>query len=184
MTLIKQNSRIQHHRITDTGTVFTVPGSEDFTDGSWLITDLMLGEFGVQMTDDKVFVRTTNGILELSTVNINYHGEIDTPGSTITSILEYQPSSKCVISVNALVAGSDTAFTGVAGVRAFATFYYDGTTTMTQLGTTEMVTKTLTGLEGAVVDTDRTNKIRVRAQGLGGVLMHWSADIQITIKYL
>lgn len=182
--IIRQNSRIQHHRITDTGTVFTVPGTEDFTDGSWSITDLMLGEIGIQMTDDKVYVRTTNGILELQSLNAAFHGEVDTAGGTLTSILEFQPTGKCVISVNALVAGADTALTAVAGVRAFGTFYYDGATTMVQLGSSEMITNSLTGMEGAVLDTDGINKVRVQAQGLGGVLMHWSADIRISIKYL
>lgn len=182
--IIRQNSRIQHHRITDTGTVFTVPGTEDFTDGSWSITDLMLGEIGVQMTDDKVFVRTSNGILTLETLNAAYHGEVDTAGASLTSILEFTPTGKCVITVSALVAGSDDSFTGVAGVRAFATFYYDGATTMTQLGSSEMITNSLTGLEGAVLDTDGVDKVRVQAQGLGGVLMHWSADIRVSLKYL
>lgn len=65
--IIKQYSRLQSHRISTANVVFTVPSSEDFTDGTWLTTDLCQGEFGVQMADDRVFVRTNNGILELST---------------------------------------------------------------------------------------------------------------------
>jgi hypothetical protein len=65
--IIKQYSRLQSHRISTASTVFTVPSTEDFTDGTWLTTDLCKGEFGVQMADDRVFVRTNNGILELTT---------------------------------------------------------------------------------------------------------------------
>lgn len=65
--IIKQYSRMQNHRVTGTGVVFTVPTSEDFTDGSWLSTDLCRGEIGIQMEDDRVFARTDNGIIELTT---------------------------------------------------------------------------------------------------------------------
>ncbi len=66
MGIIKQDSRLQIHRLTDTGILFTVPASEDLTNGTWVSTDLCRGEFGIQMTDDRIFVRTDNGILELS----------------------------------------------------------------------------------------------------------------------
>lgn len=58
---------MQNHRVTGPGVVFTVPTSEDFTDGSWLSTDLCRGELGIQMEDDRVFARTDNGIIELTT---------------------------------------------------------------------------------------------------------------------
>ena len=63
-----QFSRIQHHRLTQSGLSFTVPSSEDFTTGTWISTDLALGELGVNMTDDRIWLRTLNGLVELSTV--------------------------------------------------------------------------------------------------------------------
>jgi hypothetical protein len=66
--IIKQNSRIQIHRITTAGNTFSVPPSEDFTDGNWSVNDLMLGEMGINLTDERVFIRTTSGILEFSIV--------------------------------------------------------------------------------------------------------------------
>lgn len=67
MPKIEQYSRIINHAISTSGQTFTVPSSNDHTDETWLATDLYIGEFGVNVTDDKVYVRTNNGILQLST---------------------------------------------------------------------------------------------------------------------
>jgi len=67
MSKIEQYSRIINHAISTSGAVFTVPTSNDHTDETWLATDLYVGEFGVNVTDDKVYVRTSNGIIPLST---------------------------------------------------------------------------------------------------------------------
>lgn len=66
MPKIEQYSRIINHAISTSGQTFTVPSSNDHTDETWLATDLYIGEFGVNVTDDKVYVRTNNGILQLS----------------------------------------------------------------------------------------------------------------------
>jgi len=67
MSKIEQYSRIINHAISTNGTVFTVPTSNDHTDETWLATDLYIGELGVNVTDDKVYVRTSNGIVQLTT---------------------------------------------------------------------------------------------------------------------
>lgn len=67
MAKIEQYSRIINHAISTSGAVFTVPTSNDHTDETWLATDLYVGELGVNVTDDKVYVRTSNGIVQLST---------------------------------------------------------------------------------------------------------------------
>ena len=67
MSKIEQYSRIINHAISTSGSVFTVPTSNDHTDETWLATDLYVGELGVNVTDDKVYVRTSNGIVQLST---------------------------------------------------------------------------------------------------------------------
>lgn len=67
MTLVKQNSRIAVHRTTTTGLAPTIPASVDFTDGTWINTDILVGEFFVNTTDDKAWFRTDNGIIEIST---------------------------------------------------------------------------------------------------------------------
>lgn len=69
MGLITQNSRIAHHRVDTPGSIFTIPASSDFTDGTWLITDLNLGELGINMVDDRIFFRTNNGIIEIETAS-------------------------------------------------------------------------------------------------------------------
>ena len=67
MSKIEQYSRIINHAISTSGAVFTVPTSNDHTDETWLATDLYVGEFGVNVTDDKVYVRTSNGIIPVAT---------------------------------------------------------------------------------------------------------------------
>lgn len=69
MGLIKQNSRLSHHKITTPGSIFTVPVSSDFTDGTWVKTDLNLGEIGINTIDDRIFFRSQNGIIEIETLS-------------------------------------------------------------------------------------------------------------------
>jgi hypothetical protein len=67
MAKIEQFSRLINHRITTAGQGFTIPTSNDHTDETWLATDLYIGEIGVNVTDDKAFMRTNNGIIQLAT---------------------------------------------------------------------------------------------------------------------
>lgn len=67
MAKIEQYSRLINHALTTAGQNFTVPVSNDHTDETWLASDLYIGEFGVNLTDDKVYVRTNNGILQIAT---------------------------------------------------------------------------------------------------------------------
>lgn len=67
MAKIEQYSRIIQHRITGEGVVFTNPTSNDHTDGTWSEKDLYIGEIGINVTDDKMFFRTNNGIIEVGT---------------------------------------------------------------------------------------------------------------------
>jgi hypothetical protein len=66
MAKIEQFSRIINHRLSTSGAVFTVPTSNDHTDETWLASDLYIGELGVNITDDKVYVRTNNGVVQLA----------------------------------------------------------------------------------------------------------------------
>ena len=67
MAKIEQYSRLINHRITGSGQQFTIPTSNDHTDETWLATDLYIGEIGINVTDDKVWMRTNNGIVQLAT---------------------------------------------------------------------------------------------------------------------
>jgi hypothetical protein len=80
MSLITQYSRISHHTISPSGTTFTVPSQEDFTSTSspWSITDLALSEFGVNQSDNKLYVRIGSNINE---VGLNISGGT---GGTLT----------------------------------------------------------------------------------------------------
>lgn len=66
MSLVKQFSRIAHHTLVGlTGSTFSVPPSEDFTDGTWTIYDLALSEFGVNEEDKKLYIRIKDEIKEI-----------------------------------------------------------------------------------------------------------------------
>ena len=67
MGINKQSARIKHHTVTSTGS-FTVPASEDFTDGSWDKWDLAQSELAVNTADNKVYIRVGSNIRELGLV--------------------------------------------------------------------------------------------------------------------
>jgi hypothetical protein len=64
---IEQFSRLLHHRLTTQGALFTIPTSNDHTDETWSATDLYIGEIGINVTDDKIYMRTNNGIVQIAT---------------------------------------------------------------------------------------------------------------------
>jgi len=74
MSKIEQYSRILHHRLTGEGSVFTVPTSNDHTDDTWSPTDLYIGEIGINVSDDKMFFRTNNGIIEVGVATASATG--------------------------------------------------------------------------------------------------------------
>ena len=45
--------------------IATIPASSDHTDGTWLSTDLYIGEFYMNTTNGKIYTRTTTGIEEI-----------------------------------------------------------------------------------------------------------------------
>lgn len=67
MSKIEQFGRLLQHRITTAGGQFTIPTSNDHTDETWLSTDLYIGEIGINVTDDKIWMRTNNGIVQIAT---------------------------------------------------------------------------------------------------------------------
>lgn len=64
---IEQYSRILQHRLTGIGQQFTIPTSNDHTDETWSAADLYIGEIGINVTDDTMFFRTNNGIVQVAT---------------------------------------------------------------------------------------------------------------------
>ena len=66
MPKIEQFSRIINKTLTTSGQLFTIPTSNDHTDETWLSTDLYVGEIGINVTDDTIYMRTNNGIVQIS----------------------------------------------------------------------------------------------------------------------
>ena len=92
MGIIKQNSRLSHHRLTAPGATFTVPPTEDFTSGSWTATDLCLGEIGININDDTIFFRSLNGIIEIATASAFNSLWDRTSDGDLQAVAQYSPS--------------------------------------------------------------------------------------------
>jgi hypothetical protein len=63
--MIPQYSRISHHTNT-TGITFSIPLSEDFTNGSWDTSNLTLSEIGVDELNKDVYIRIGDVIKKFS----------------------------------------------------------------------------------------------------------------------
>jgi len=87
MSLITQKSRISHHTIVGyTGSYFTTPSSNDFTDGSWTIYDLAYSEFGINETDKKTYIRTGTEVKEVMLGSFFTASTIGTQSSTLVEL--------------------------------------------------------------------------------------------------
>lgn len=62
-----QDSRIRLKRSTVAGAEPTVAPSADHTDGTWSVNDVYVGELYLNDADQRLYVRTTGGILEIAT---------------------------------------------------------------------------------------------------------------------
>jgi hypothetical protein len=62
-----QDSRIRLKRSTVTGAVPTAAPSADHTDGTWSVNDIYIGELYLNDSDQRLFVRTSGGVLEIAT---------------------------------------------------------------------------------------------------------------------
>jgi len=75
-----QDSRIRLKRSSVTGAEPTAAPSADHTDGTWSVNDVYIGELYLNDADQRLFVRTTGGILEVST-----GGELQRSQVTLTT---------------------------------------------------------------------------------------------------
>lgn len=62
-----QDSRIRLKRSTVAGAQPSAAPSADHTDGTWGVNDVYIGELYLNDTDQRLYVRTTGGILEIAT---------------------------------------------------------------------------------------------------------------------
>ena len=62
-----QDSRIRLKRSSVSGAEPTAAPSTDHTDGTWSVNDVYIGELYLNDADQRLFVRTTGGIKEIST---------------------------------------------------------------------------------------------------------------------
>ena len=76
-----QDSRIRIKRSTVIGADPTAAPSTDHTDGTWSVNDVYIGELYLNDADQRLYIRTTNGILEIATGG----GEIKRAQVTLTS---------------------------------------------------------------------------------------------------
>ena len=76
-----QDSRIRIKRSTVAGAIPTVAPSSDHTDGTWGVNDVYIGELYLNDTDQRLFVRTAGGVVEIATGG----GEMKQAQITLTS---------------------------------------------------------------------------------------------------
>ena len=83
------NARIIVKQSADAGVVPTIPGSDDYTDGTWTTTDLNIGEAFLNIADNILYYRTNGGIVSVNlstTDNKTYSVEVDIASSDMLAI--------------------------------------------------------------------------------------------------
>lgn len=92
MAIYKADSRQRIKRSILTGVTPTVPATSDFTDGTWLNTDVRAGEFFYNVADERLWIGTNTTPLELTSI-FYYDGDnivaLDNPdsGIALTSLI-------------------------------------------------------------------------------------------------
>lgn len=87
-----QYSRILTKRTSTTGIVPTIPSSDSHLDGSWRSTDLYDGELFINTTDKRIWYRSGDAIIEISSggSRVSGFGSIRIVGVSDTVYLPYE----------------------------------------------------------------------------------------------
>lgn len=132
-----------------TGEKGTIPASDDHTDGTWLSTDLYVGEGLVNTTDNILYIRTVGGITEVELGGAD--SEIFTVVKIITSanILTLASSPAILIAADSTRAVEIISASGYMdfNTTAYATAkqldIYTDTATISQMTETELLKSTV-----------------------------------------
>lgn len=176
MSLVKQFSRIAHHTLVGlTGSTFSVPPSEDFTDGTWTIYDLALSEFGVNEEDKKLYIRIKDEIKEIGfAATMSYSENLEQTlalGNNMGTYSIYMDSGKLFSSGGtSSFAMSDTTATLISEQQEYNiptnSFGYNEVRTMKETITTGTSSTTIFTLTGAQLPDDSVCKVIVSTQGI------------------
>lgn len=160
MSIFTQNSRIKHHRISGANQVFTVPSTEDFTDGSWTSVDLCDSEIGVNLNDKKAYIRTADQIQQLSTNLFVSDYSIET-GDTEASVLEISQTTFPFRTIAVEVVATAWNSTGGFAGKYFASFRTTSDDIF-QIGTTDALEQSDTfGSSTVTIQTLDTSKVAI-----------------------
>ena len=185
-------SRLRLKRATQAGVEPTVPTGSTF-DNTWLATDIFLGEMFVNTADDRLWVRTGNGIQEIAVSGFSSSNYYTTDayilsGNTIGfdrfdgtgTTLEY------TLDLNPIISGGSANFYVTGGT------YNSGTLTLTRNDATDITVTGFTGgasgdylplsggtMEGDITmsagtqidSTENTNTIDLDYVGSGSLLL-------------
>lgn len=165
-----QDSRFLFKYSTISGETPTIPTSDDHTDGTWIPTDLYVGEFFLNAADNAMWVRTISGIVPITsgTTNINVTSFVNKSGDTMTGQLNVPTLSGGTIS-------GDTIYSP----HFEGTFYGDGSN-LTGITATIFTGGTVSGNTTFLGDVDLCNANLTLQQitSCGGVIQI-SGDTEI-----
>lgn len=175
MSIQREYTRLICKRATTTTTEPTVPSTSEI-DAGWVATDIYEGELFINTKDDRIWMRTQNGIVEIGT-----SGSIGTTLSTVdatpTDLLTINiPDGYTAIVLAVVTAIKDDETRGLSR-RISATYRATGGT-LTQVGTTfdthtEFATAT-TGLNTS------GNNLNISVTGEVATNINWSGNYQIS----
>lgn len=184
MAVNKQSARIKHHTSTTAGS-FTVPSSEDFTDGTWDKWDLALSEIGVNSNDAEVFMRIASNIREIAMVHNSPEviqaavSDETTALTTGTAKLTFRMPYKMELSeVRASVGTAPTGATLIVDINLNGTSIF--TTNLLQIDATEKTSTTAaTGYNLTTTSLSDDGEITVDIDQVGSTVA--GAGLKITL---
>lgn len=119
MSIYKADARHRVKRSILTGVTPTVPATSDFTDGTWLNTDIRAGEFFYNVADERLWIGTNTTPLEISTATSSTLAGVLALGNTTGG-------SDIIVSTGDLI--RDSGYNALLGLgSAYTALYYKDT---------------------------------------------------------
>ena len=139
MARLFQNGRILIKRSTVSGDTPTFPATEDHTDGTWIDSDLYVGEVFLNVNDDKAWFRSSNGMIPLTSGTTAFGDFVNMSGGTFTGDVDVTGYlSASTVDASTILSGGTDLLTIFGGLTS-AGINVEDTLNIGNSGTTHIV---------------------------------------------
>lgn len=174
MAIQREYSRLILKRSTTTGTEPTEPSTNDI-DSTWISTDIYEGELFLNAEDDRLWVRTANGIMELT--NTGVRTTVSTVDATLTDGVTITIPNDSTFRIDYFVMAMETD-SSTAYSNQYTVTYRANAGALTKVGTSADAHSEF--VSASISESSTGNDLKLSVQGEVATNIDWAITYKIT----